>query len=146
MGKGNRKGRGGTVWYSNLCAFLIVLLWRDKIHGKGFKLGRNVVALSGTSIFLFHLNPHSLVLLAFPKPMFVCLSGLRLERLENHHLFLDNLVEKGWKTIPKFIVFDWNFWLTSGNPVTWGTLRARGTWFSLRGTSNSCAHHESPVW
>ena len=23
--------------------------------------------------------------------------------------FLYNLVEKGWKTIPKFIVFDWNF-------------------------------------
>ena len=40
------------------------------------------------------------------EKMPVCLSGLRLERLENHHLFLDNLVEKGWKTIPKFIVFD----------------------------------------
>ena len=56
-----------------------------------------------------HLNPHSLALVAFQKKMPVCLSGLRLERLENHHLFLDNLVEKGWKTIPKFIVFDWNF-------------------------------------
>ena len=109
MGKGNRKGRGGTVWYSNLCAFLIVLLWRDKIHGKGFKLGRNVVALSGTSIFLFHLNPHSLVLLAFPKPMFVCLSGLRLERLENHHLFWKNEWKKAGKQPPKLMVFGWIF-------------------------------------
>ena len=74
------------------------------------------MALPGTSIFLFHLNPHSLVLLAFPKPMFVCLSGLRLERLENHHFF-GKMSGKRLENNPKIDDFWLDFFsLTCGNP------------------------------
>ena len=65
--------------------------------------------LSSGNGFSLPSNPHIFGSSCVPKTNVVCLSELRLERLENRHLFWKNEWKKAGKHPKKLTVFGWIF-------------------------------------